>query len=408
MAGKVSGRIKRAISSSLILFCVAGLLAASNAYFQNRDRGLVLGPKSDAQLQFFVDAVDRPDLAAFYKRFRPNEKLKIARNLHQYQNPRLIKVAATWLTDFDPQAREELGKVLMDLSEIYPKEVADELTNGGGFQKIAIFAALRKSFAKTLPYAVAQLANAPARSNAVEYLVGSGTRAGHAVTRMLSDKDRETRLAGADALGKLGFRPAGDKIRELYGAADTADKSPYLAALANIGDPQSETLLKAILADSGSSSQDRSSAILGLGRIGSKASIQALWKELSQAPLDRGAFLEGLSVAGDLSLQTESGSLADRLEVAGGIKSTLADRVIQSSLESPLLTDRAAELSDGRPSLVPALSRKLAALDPSKDGKSIELIVSTLASTDEGLAALKSPSLARFKGFIERERSQPR
>ena len=69
--GRVSGRIKRAITSSLILFAVAGVLAASNAYVQNRDRTLATGPQSEDQHRFFAEGVDRPDITVFFKKLKP-------------------------------------------------------------------------------------------------------------------------------------------------------------------------------------------------------------------------------------------------------------------------------------------------------------------------------------------------
>jgi hypothetical protein len=404
MAGKVSGRIKRAISSCVILLGVAVVLAVSNTYIQNRDRGLATGPHGNSQLQFFVNAVDRPDISSFFKRLRPADKLKFAQNLHAYKDPRIVKLAAILLTDFDVEARTELQKVLTDLASDYPKELSDELKNTGGFQKLGVFNALRKSSDKTLPFVIDQLRNGPTRANAVEYLVGQGSKVGPAVLPMLDDKDKDTRLAAADVLGKSTYKPAAAKMRELYDAAEGGDKSAYLAALSNLGEQPLEPLFIDLLRNPKTSTSDRANAILGLARIGNPSSVRTLWVEAGKAPLDKKQILEALSLAGDLSLRDRPADLPEMLEVAGGIRSPLADSIIAEALRNPRTVDRAAQLSEQRQGLVPALQTRLSKLDPNTQGGSIEAVVQALATTKQGLSVLAEPEIkSRFSGFIDRE-----
>lgn len=398
----MSGRIKRAITSSLILFVVAGVLAVANLYTQNRDRQAALGPESPAQRQFFIEAVNRPDISAFFKRFKAAEKAQAARNLGRYQDPKIVKLATLWLTDFDVEARKELDAVLVALAPLYPRELAAELDKSGGFQKLGVAKALRSAFDHTIPAVIDQLDVAAARNNTVEYLAASGKAVGPYVLPKLQSDEKDTRLAAADALGKVGYQPAGGPIRRLYAEADAVDQSAYLAALANLGDSGSEAIFRRILEDGGASTGDRASSILGLGRIGSPSAIRLLSSELAKKPLDRPQIIEALSLAGQGSLDADL-SIGDRLEVAGGISGAQADQVISVALGNPTLTYRAAELAVQRPSLAAMLARRLGELDPIKDGRTIEILVHALGSTPQGQSELQTPALQqRFGGFIRR------
>lgn len=406
MAGKISGRIKRAISSSLILFALAGVLAATNVYSQNRDRQAALGPMSEAQKQFFLDAVERPDISSFFKRFKSAEKVQAAKNLGRYQDPKIVKLAVIWLTDFDVEARKELELVLKSLAPKYPKELATELDKAGGFQKLGVANALRFAFDASLPAVIDQLSVAAARNNAVEYLAASDDKVGAFVLPKLESPDKDTRLAAADALGKIGFLPAGSKILDLYRKAETTDKSVYLGALANLGDPDLLLTFQSVLSDSNAVPSDRASAILGLGRIGTDAAAKALWTELADEPLDRTQIIDALILTGDKALKS-GGSPTDRLQVAGGIRSPLADMEIEQALTRPRPTILVPELAANRPSLARPLLKVLNALNPEQDGRMIESTVRSLLSTPVGKKLLMgSPSHDKFRGFIQRELAQ--
>lgn len=410
MAAKISGRIKRAIGSSLALFVVAGVLAASNAYIQGRDRNLAIGPESNDQKEFFTSSVDRPDIATFFKKFKPTERQAIARNLRRYQDPRIVHLAVVWLVDFDPLARKELQDVLISLAAVYPKELAVELTNNGGFQKLAVFAALRSAGQKTLPHVIDQLSVAPARANAVEYLVAFGPQVGKALVVKLSDADKDTQHAAADALGKLGFKEAGPSLRQLYKDGDIASKSAMLAALANLGDPGSFPIFQSVVSQRDTAPPDRASAILGLGRIADRRSIDLLWELAIGNPPDKGSILESLSVAGAASLEKKGYVLADRLEVAAGIQGTAAEAVISEALQtSDPISNRAAEVSAGREALVGFLADRLRSIAPKNSGGRIEILVKALSSTRIGQQILDEPDIqSKYGGFIARERSLAR
>jgi len=405
MAGKLSSRIKRAISSSLALFAVAGILAASNAYIQNRDRQLALGPQSKAQEDFFANAVDRPDAVAFFKRFTPSQKLRVAQNLRNHDNPDMIRIAAIWLSDFDANARQELAEVVKDLTPKFPDVGAEQLGHTGGFQKLAVFAALRAASDKTLPFVIQQLGVPERRANAVEYLASVGPKAGPLLESKLADKDREVRLAATDALGKIAYRPAAPKIRQLLRAAEQADRSPILASLANLGDPASEPIFASLAKNPNLPAADRASVFLGLARIGSRSAVDALAKLATNGPPDKPQILESLSLAGDAGLAAQLPQ-KDLLEVAGGIQSQKADSIIVQALSNPNLRTRAAELALGRPRVAPALTLLLIGGEK-LSGSTVERIVDALASTAEGRAAFKRANLEqKYRGFMQRALSR--
>ena len=403
MAGKVSNRIKRAVYSSVLLFLLAGVLAGANIHFQNQDRATTVGPANAAQRQFFVEAVDRPDVAAFFKRLSHPQKLTAAQNLGRHDHPAMVRLAVLWLNDFDADARAELEKVLVHHARKYPKELAAELKSSGGFQKLAVSRALATSFEASLLFVIEQLEVPEARANASEYLALQGRRVGEAVAKKLKSETKETRLAAADVLGKIGFLPAAAPLRELYKTAESADRPAILSAIANMGDPASEEILTQVLADPKSAAGDRATAILGLGRIKTPTSIAVLWENV-KFPTLRPRAIEALSLAGDGSL-LPSKPMSDLLDVASGIQSPKADRIIAKALDDPTLAAEAAEFAEGRASVVPDLVRALHGLNPANDGRAIERLVASLSTTDAGRRALDNPDLAaRFGGFIRRAR----
>ena len=370
---------------------------------QNRDRQLALGPHGQPQQRFFKNAVDRPDIASFYKRLKSPEKLKVASNLGHYAMPETVRLAELLLVDFDADARAQLGEVLIKFAPEYPAELAKELKNTGGFQKLATFRALRSAFDATLPHVIKQLDITEGRANAAEYLVGEGPKIGAAVMPVLESELAETRLIAADILGKIGYRPAAPRLLDLYRSALESEKTAYLAAISNLGDPMTEPVLIEVLTRSSSSEGDKVVAVLGLGRIATPSAIERLWSLADQEGNLRDRAIEALTLAGGRSLDG-GGSQRNRLAVATGITGPRADEVIKTELSNSASSQAAALAAVGRPQLVEALIRRLTALDPPSQGGQIEEIVHALASTGEGRKALQESAVrARYGGFIDRE-----
>jgi HEAT repeat protein len=386
----------------LVLFGVAAVLAAGNAYLQSRDRAMALGPSSPAQKALYVQLVDRPDVASFFKRFSPAEKLKIAKNLRQYPDPKIIELAEAWLNDFDAPVRKVLQSMLVAFSPQFPEAMAEQLKNTGGYQKVATFAALESQKSLTLPFVIDQLDVPEARSNAIEYLVTLGDVAGPSVMAKLKSKDKDTQLAAAETLGRMGYREAGGQILQLYRSSDAADRSAVLASLANLGAPEGESTFTSLLSDPKATASDRSSAILGLGRIGSPTAISYLWRNVEKDPADKGEMIQALRLAGPEALRADERPI-DLLQVASGITGPEADRTIRRALEIPEARLLATQFSESRPGLVDALVAQLRQLNPNEDGKLIERTIASLASTPSGRKALLEFRKGPLAGFVERQ-----
>ncbi|HJP83568.1 MAG TPA: HEAT repeat domain-containing protein [Fimbriimonadaceae bacterium] len=381
---------------------MAAVLAAGNAYIQGRDRAMALGPASPAQKAFYIQLVDRPDVASFFKRFSPAEKLKIAKNLRQYPDPEIIELAEAWLNDFDAPVRKELQSLLVEFAPQFPETMAKQLKNSGGFQKVGTFAALESQKSQSLPFVIEQLEVPEARSNAVEYLVGLGNEVGPRVLAKLNSKEKDTQLAAADALGRMGFAAAANRLLELYRNAEGADRSTLLASLANLGSSESEITFKELLVNPRTPASDRSSAILGLGRIGSPTAISFLWRNIEKDPADKDEMIQALRLAGPAALRSGERPI-NLLQVATGITGPVADQTIRKALEIPEAQLLATQFSESRSGLVDALVAQLRQLNPNQDGKLIERTVASLASTPSGKKALLNFRSGPLSGFVERQ-----
>lgn len=403
MAAKGSSRVRRALLSSLLLVCLAAVLAASNSYMQAQDRKLALGPSGPAQLDFFVSAVDRPDIPIFFKRLSPAEKLKVATHLGAYDRPQIARLAAIWLADFDVDARKELSKVLTKLAATQPDAVVAELKNTGGFQKIAVFDALRSQGDRVLPKAVEALKKPELRVNAVTYLSNSGEAAGTLVETLLDSPDKDTRLAAADTLGRLGNKVNGPKLLQMYQSAAEAEKGSYLAALANLGWNGAEPLMSGLVKDRSATNVARTAAALGLGRIATPSAVRTLETVAHEDSTLTDDAIAALQLAGDQALGPGLLSGEMRIKVAAGIQSVVADNAIGQALSDPHLRKQAAEAAKGRPRLATTLASRLAELDAGTDGRTVASFIDALFTTDAGRAAVEKmrnrPGLA---GFIAR------
>jgi len=384
------------------------VLALSNAYSQNRDRRLALGPSGEDQHAFFVDAVGRPDIPVFFKRLTPAQKLTVARNLERYDDPAIVRLAVIWLADFDADARAELTRVVSRLAASQADAVVGELKNPGGFQKLAVFQALDTQGASVLPRVVAALDKPELRANAGEYIANRGQGAGELLLAHFPGADKDTKLAVADALGKIGYKPAGPVLLAAYRGASGPDKAAYLAAIANLGWTPAEGLLSGIADDPAASHADRSTATLGLGRIATTSAVAALAAHAVHDVSLRADAIGALQLAGDRSLASPLLPPDVRLEVAAGIRSGTADGVIRSSLSGPLALE-AAKAALGRPGLVPDLASRLVGLDAGTQGRLVAGLVDALRSTPAGVRRLDGlrgrPYLA---GFILRAEARGR
>jgi HEAT repeat protein len=386
---KPKGRVARTLRSLLFITTLGVVLGVYNAVNLRRDISVATGPRSKAQRQFLVEAAERPDIATFFKNLTSAQRVAMARNIGQYDDPKLAKLIGVTLGDFDAQAREELTKSMTLLAAKQPEAVAEQLNQKGSFQQLAIQRALKTVGPTVVPMVVKQLSVADARPNAVAFLVEAGQPAVAPLLPILDHKEKDVRLAGADALGKLGAREAVPALVAKYNSSTGDEKFGYLAALSGIGDPSTEALMQAALEDPALALPQRAQAALGLGRIASPTAAATLWKyaNAEEAQLRQSA-VSGLQIAQDVALKIPGQDPVRRIEVASGVQTDLANKILLDALGQPQLAVSASRASTNRPALVAPLAARLGGLTGEEDGDVADAIIQTLATTQEGRAAL--------------------
>lgn len=396
--------------SLLVLTGIAGSLLAWNAYASSRDVRIATGIPSPEQEAFFVKAADRPDILLFYQKLLPDQRLAVARNLGAYRNPKLVKLIAILLDSFDREARKELGRTLSSIARYDADTVSGEISRPSSFQRDAIFSALKASGAIAIPPLVKRLGEAGNRDAAIRLLTEFGPRCVGQVLPTLDSKDEGTRVAASDLLGKLRRKEATAKLVQLYASANGNAELQYLTAIANIGDPVSEAILRKALHDTSLAPQIREQAALGLGRVASDSAVASLEKWAYDEDLTFAqSVLEGLCRAGDRALARLSDDKL-RLRVAEQLNSVQSDLVISNALHSMTL-DRALLVEairscSHRSRLVPTIVAFVESLNPASDGDLIDASIRALLETPQAESDLKrlekNPTLA---GWIVRARA---
>jgi len=389
---KPQGRRTRTIQSLFVMIGIGAGLATLNAVTLKNDTATATGPESSGQRQFFVDAADRPDIAVFFKNLNHEQRMQMAKNIGRYDDPKLPKLAAVLLQDFDADARQELTNSLVKLAPKLPKAVAEQMVQKGSFQQVGISTALDAIGDSALPLVVDMLANGDARPFAAAYLTNKGTKTGPLIVPKLGDENKDIRLAAADAIGKLAYRPAVEKLRSLYedvksDATKFDEMMGYLSALSGTGDPSLEGLFTELLNNPNTPVTSRATAAFGLGRIATPSSTKTVWKyvDSDDAQLASNA-VAALQRAGDVALDSAPTAGTGRLRVAAGITGPGADRLLNAALNSSDLV--VLSLAGNRPALVPKLSEILATANGDDQGEVVDLVVRALASTPAGQESL--------------------
>ncbi len=391
----------------ILLFLVVSAVAMAfyNAWSTRTDIRIATGPVGKEQDAFFVNAADRPDIATLYKSMTPAQKLIVAKNIGNYDSPKLAKLIGILLADFDQEARRELTKSLSAVAHKQPGAVAKELKNAGSFQNLGVSTALKSIGDKAIPFVVKQLSDGDCRPQAIAFLIENPASIKPLIAS-LDDKSADVVKAAVEALGKLRATEATEKLMDMYEASKKEDKLLYLTALASIGDSRTENMLTAALDDPELDGSMKQQAALGLGRIASPTSIVRLWRIVPNPDVDLvDSTISALQLAGDASLRTPNTPDDIRIRVAAGIETPLADSVIASGLQSQnkVVEEVALQNSLERPGLVNALSAYLQAMHSESEGELIDLAVTALMSTPSGTQAARAlknnPLLA---GFIER------
>jgi len=399
------GRLGRTIRSLAVMVALGVVLAVTNVILTRRDISLATGEHGPAQRDFLVNAAERPDIATFFKKnLSADQRLAMAHNIGQYDDPKLAKLCGILLGDFDPVAREELTKSLSLLAAKRPLAVAGQLIQKGSFQQIAVSRALSSVGAPIWPVVVQQFSIPDAKLNAVNYLVSVGPKTVPPILTALGDKTLEVRLAAADALGKLKAKEAVPALLKLYETSVGDEQYGYLAALSGIGDQISAPLMSSTLQDSSVTIPRRALAALGLGRVGGPQSVKVLWQFAeSEDQQLRQSVISALQLTQDDAFHQPGTFPATKLEVARGVKTEISDRIVSDSLKDFTLRLAAAEIAKRRPRLVANLTQLLNTLNPNSEGDFADQLVSALLSTPQGTKSLGNlRNRAELAGIIER------
>lgn len=396
-----ASQLARTMRSMIVIALIGGSLAAFNTVSTRRDVGLATANTSNEQRDFFAQSALRPDLELFYKALSSPQRVKMARQLGEYNDGRMAKVIGILLGTFDPDARTALSQSLDRLAKTQPDDVSAQLSLTGSFQFLAVSHALRSVGKDAIPKVAERLSDATTRENALTFLVDSGEAAVPSLEAKLDSSDKDVRLAAADALGKLAAKSSVPKLASLYGKATEAEKLAYLSAISSIGDPSSEGILTAALRDDSLTIPQRSQAGLGLGRIGSASAVATL-APFTDNP-DRQfqeSIYSALSLAGATALTSQELSIETRTRVAVGIQGEQADQFLASAIKTPELRPLAIRGLGNRPSLVGELVKLVVQSD---DGEFTDSLLAALATTEAGKKELQTlVSNSKLGGLAQR------
>ncbi len=338
------GRIGRIVRSLLVIGLIAIILGSWSAYTTRRDIAVVTGPPGKAQADFFRAAADRPDIATFFKKLEPGQRLRMAQNLAHHRAPELAKLIGLLLADFDPQAREALTASLAELAKAHPEAVAAELKHKGSFQSLAVARALRQAGPAAVKAVAERLRVAETRPNAIAFLVAAGPPA---VPFCCPCSKTKTKTCDWRHRTRSGSCVPGRPWRlwsRSTGAAEGDERLGYLTALSGIGAKETEALMAEALRDERLPGPQRAQAALGLGRIGTPSAARLLWSYTrSEDAALRASAISALQLAGDVALGGGSGDPATALEVAAAVPTPLAERFVARALRNRQLRLAAAE-----------------------------------------------------------------
>jgi hypothetical protein len=391
-----------------LLVGAAALMAFYNAYSTQRDIRTATAAPSQAQAAFFVRTAERPDAVEFYKALDKQQKLTMARNLGEHDEPEIPKLIGLLLTDFDSEVRDTLAGSLARLAERRPREVTAELKHAGSFQRVGVFRALDALGSNSIPLVAERLYDGEQRANAGTYLVQVGEPAIPHLLEVLRDQDKDARLAAADALAKLRAQQAVSDLLRLHQDAPPDERLAYLSALAAIGAPEAEDRLKTGFRELTLDTPSRQQSAVGLGRIGSPAGIELLWAQIDHHDhAFRSSVVNGLQLAGEEALRLRPPGVHPGrvIEVASGVQGPAADASLRQHFDHAQREVRVAALraAAGRPALAGAITATIRRLDPAIDGDVADAAIGALLSTEAGgaeLATLEQDQ--RLKGLIMR------
>ncbi len=376
----------------LALILVAASLLAYGSWSTSQEGTLASGPISADQRAHFLELGGRPDALLFFRSLSASGRIAMSRNIGAYGDPRLARLAAILLESFDPSARGALEETLTALARIDPYAVAQQMARPSSFQRVAIFRALRRSGPSAVPAVVSQLGSADGSSAAVEWLVQADPSVVPALLEALRSERPEQLIAAAEALGTMRATHAAVPLSRLYRSSTGTERTSYMQALAAIGAPSSESLLLSALDDSTSAPSTQNWVALGLGRIGSKRAIQALWTlAASRDPRNVRSASEGLALCGDRALSARTTISAASVGVAEMSTGRGPDEFLSTAIRSSdsTLRSRAIRAAAGRSRLVPSLGTLLDPTGAAQDGAVLQEVCDALSMSEPGRAELR-------------------
>jgi HEAT repeat protein len=376
-----------------------------------REIELATGPAGESQLRFYLELRDRPDALLFFRDMGPSKRRRMAQNLARSGDPRLANLIATLLESFDDAARVELSRALAGIASRHPDAVAEELSRASSFQTDAVFAALIAAGERAIEPVFVRLGSAPHRSGAVRLLTAIGEPAVPRLLAALEADDAEWRLSAAEVLGKMRARRAVPRLTELFKRSEGQARLDLMAALAEIGDPRSESLLAEAARSVSVSAPYREQAIAGLGRIATHTAVDALvpLTENDDPAIARSA-ISALRASGGVAIEAPYDA-ALKVRVAMGVRSSPADGVLAKAIANSRLPKElrrdALQACAGRRQTADAIWRLLDELDADRDGDLIEAGVAALmAMPDRAPLAERLKADPRFEGFVRREEAR--
>jgi HEAT repeat protein len=402
---KSASRMVLTIRSLLFMSLLGVGLTLWSGYLQHRDVSVAIGKESPQQEAFFVDAANRPDIATFFRKLPPYQRLAMAKSIGRYSDPQLAKLCGVLLGDFDAKARSAVAASLAKIAASHPDAVAAQLSQKGSFQFLGVAAALRSVGVSTLPFVVKEFDDPAATANAENLLVEFGTPSVPLLLPLLSSNNQSTRLATEDTLGKLRANDAVPKLTAIFESTKDPEREAALIALSSIADPRSLNLLAKILADASERLGTRSQAALGLGQMRTIGAANCLWKFATDSDSNlKDSVIDALTLCGNPALAVAHTPEDIRLTVASRLSGPDSDKVIREALNQSDLAVRAALAASDRPALVPDLNQLIANGKALQNGDLAEAAVGPLESTQPGRELAERLSAnPQLTGFVKRE-----
>jgi hypothetical protein len=390
----------------LALIAVATVLIAYQGLQTRQAVSIATGRPTPAQLEFFLSAAKRPDVALFFRDLGLENRLKMARNIRAHSDSRLAELSAVLLDTFDTGARVELERSLADIARFDADAVANQIERPGEFRRVALFRALQDAGPPAIRAVVRRLGDPAASEAAAAWLSELGEPAVPSLLEALRRGPLQARLSAAEVLGGMRAISSGREIRALYGSANGFEKRTYFFAICSLGAPEDSELLSRVFADVTAPMDERAAAAVGMAHTELPKAIAVLWRVARTIghPLQE-ACMGALPMANAEAVR--QGGVPDdvSLSVAAAIPGNDADAYLRAALRSGdrQTSTAAIRASRGRMSLAADLENLVRNAPTVDGGRLIADACGVMATTTSGRAALgRLASDGRAAGYAKR------